>query len=212
MIKNRIKKMIRKTVVGFALLAGIVMAGVNPASAEEHSFLKDSNGNAVEYGKEYYMEPYCLPGNRAEVLVHDSLPVGLGTNGHAIRFQQPDFQDSLFQQQALNSVKIEIDVHGILSSYISIQDPSVGNLWTEMYNSERRGDNYNIPRMWKPVIIPSGDMNVDFEAGNYFALQSTFAKGLYGSDAYFSHNGIGETLSASPYVHHNTMWRLIPKQ
>ncbi|MED1302638.1 hypothetical protein BK704_21905 [[Bacillus thuringiensis] serovar konkukian] len=206
------KKMMRHILFSFAILAGIVMAGVNPASAAEHSFLKDSNGNAVEYGKEYYMEPYGWPGTRVEVLSRDSLPVGLGTNGHAIRLQQPDFQNSSLQQEALNSVKIEIDVHGILFSYISIQDPSVGNLWTEMYNSERSGDYYNINRMWKPVIIPSGDMAVDFEAGNYFALQSTFSEGLYGSISYFSHNGMNQTLSASPYVHLNTMWRLIPKQ
>ncbi|WP_353053894.1 hypothetical protein [Bacillus thuringiensis] len=32
MIKNRIKKTMRKTVVGFALLSGIIVAGVNPAS------------------------------------------------------------------------------------------------------------------------------------------------------------------------------------
>ncbi|PEQ54886.1 hypothetical protein CN469_29025, partial [Bacillus cereus] len=72
------------------------------------------------------------------------------------------------------------------------------------------GDTRNAHRTWKPIIIPSGDMNVDFETENYFALQSTFATVLYGSNAYFSHNGMGQQVSASPDVHLNTMWRLVP--
>ncbi|PFK23963.1 hypothetical protein [Bacillus cereus] len=55
-MKNRIKKTMRKTVVGFALLSGIIVAGGNSASAEEHSYLKDKNGHAVEYGAEYYIQ------------------------------------------------------------------------------------------------------------------------------------------------------------
>ncbi|ANN34869.1 hypothetical protein A9498_26605 [Bacillus thuringiensis serovar coreanensis] len=207
-MKNRI----RKTVVGFALLAGIVMAGVNPASAEEHPFLKDSNGNSVEYGKEYYMEPYGLSDARVEIVDGAGWPAGLGTTGKAVRLQQPDFQNPALQQHALNSVKVEINFHENYFGYISMQNPSVGQLWMEQFNSERGGDTNNIPRIWKPVIIPSGDMAVGFEEGNYFALQSTFAEALYGSISYFSHNGMSQPLSASPYVHLNTMWRLIPKQ
>ncbi|PEQ51771.1 hypothetical protein [Bacillus cereus] len=58
MMKNRIKKTMRKTVVGLVLLSGIVMAGVNPASA---STLKDIYGNPVVAGQEYYLESYEYP-------------------------------------------------------------------------------------------------------------------------------------------------------
>lgn len=59
MMKNSIRKNARQTVAGFALLSGIIMAGVNPASADT---LKDSNGNSVEYNKSYYLEPKEHPG------------------------------------------------------------------------------------------------------------------------------------------------------
>ncbi|PEQ45616.1 hypothetical protein CN469_31755, partial [Bacillus cereus] len=142
MMKNRAKKVIRKTVVGFALLAGIVMAEGNPASAEEHSFLKDSNGNAVEYGKEYYMEPYGHPGIRIEILNGDGLPAGLGTTGKAIRFQQPDFQLSTLQKYALDSVKMEINFRENFFGYMSLSSeyPSNTTLWMEQFNSVNGGD------------------------------------------------------------------------
>ncbi|PEA01897.1 hypothetical protein [Bacillus cereus] len=66
MIKNRVRKMVRQTVFGFASLVGIVMTGVNSASAEEHPVLKDSNGNPVEYEQKYYMEPYEFRGYKLE--------------------------------------------------------------------------------------------------------------------------------------------------
>ncbi|MED1304012.1 hypothetical protein BK704_35400 [[Bacillus thuringiensis] serovar konkukian] len=55
MIKNRIKKTIRKTVVGFALLAGIVVAGGNPASAAIVPGTVDANNNPLLTDTPYFM-------------------------------------------------------------------------------------------------------------------------------------------------------------
>ncbi|PEQ46481.1 hypothetical protein CN469_31590, partial [Bacillus cereus] len=136
------KKMIRQALMGFVMAMGLLMVGRDLASAEEHSFLKDSNGNAVEYGKEYYMEPYGHPGTRVEILNEDGLPAGLGTTGKAIRFQQPDFQLSTLQKYALNSVKMEINFHGNSFGYISLsrEYPSNTTLWMEQFNSANGGD------------------------------------------------------------------------
>ncbi|TKH08093.1 hypothetical protein FC697_28475 [Bacillus wiedmannii] len=61
-MKKQIKKMARHAVLGVTMLTSIAMIGVDLTSAaansDVHPFLKDSNGNSIVYGQEYYIEPY----------------------------------------------------------------------------------------------------------------------------------------------------------
>ncbi|EOO24491.1 hypothetical protein IIU_06713 [Bacillus cereus VD133] len=62
------KKTFKRTLIGSAVLMGILVSGGNSASAETNNdvneILKDSNGNPIVYGQDYYMEPYEHPGYR----------------------------------------------------------------------------------------------------------------------------------------------------
>ncbi|MGH0945458.1 hypothetical protein ACQVTS_31325 [Bacillus mycoides] len=66
-MKKRMKKMMQHTLLGVAVVAGIGMSGVNPASAATNSdvskILKDSNGDPIVYGQEYSIEAYRFPGS-----------------------------------------------------------------------------------------------------------------------------------------------------
>ncbi|MES1051878.1 hypothetical protein FOA24_21910 [Bacillus thuringiensis] len=198
MIKNRMKKTIRKTVVGFALLAGIVTGGVNPASADT---LKDSNGNSIVAGHKYYMEPYEFPG---QGLAYEEwsgdLWAKLGST--------PD--QTVTIEQSGNSVRLKTDKQGLINEstwgpivpvniYLGIHPTTDGvALVYNLYPSNEQ--------WWIPTE-PTEDMNPDVAARNYFAFKN------YYSHKFMSVGDSGGWLTTNKStMDSKTMWRLVPKQ
>ncbi|MGH1232023.1 hypothetical protein [Bacillus toyonensis] len=217
MMKNRAKKVIRKTVVGFALLSGIVMAGVNPASAEEHPVLKDSNGNFVEYGKEYYMEPYEFPGyklggNRAgshtyELYLHPgnhTKPMEITFEKRWGNFDLPGDMVLIQHKEPNAWAGIGLPFPWDGNQYVTVFDSNTSYLQLMYpYAFVEEGANRSI---WKP-IIPSADMDPKFIDGNYFAFKNEDL------NVFFASSNPNEMRSNAHVGNMNskTMWRLIPQ-
>ncbi|PEQ68110.1 hypothetical protein [Bacillus cereus] len=196
MIKNRAKKVIRKTVVGFALLSGIIVAGVNPASADT---LKDSNGNSIVAGQKYYMEPYEYPG---QGLAYDFWRVGqwakLGsTPGQTVTIEQSGDSVRLKTDKVGGPGTIDPDggfIPDNLPLYLGINYSNDG---VELII----GTNSYYPDWWIPTENPA------FTAGNYFAFKN------YYSNKFMSVGDQGGWLTTNKSnMDSKTMWRLIPKQ
>ncbi|PGM95214.1 hypothetical protein [Bacillus cereus] len=194
------KKMMRHALLGVTLLTGIAMIGVDSASAEEHPVLKDSNGNSIVYGKEYYMEPYDFSGQGIEIKTwkhngyrNEETLSSIGPSqrsefalstgpGSTVKFQE-------YSSERLGSGNVSIEVSRQspgLNYYIGGRDPrSVNQLnsndWTLSYLLVFAPDQdlriYNRPdvrdgRAWTPQApSANADMNSAFADGNYFALK-----------------------------------------
>ena len=196
MMKNRAKKVIRKTVVGFALLSGIVMAGGNSASAEEHPFLKDSNGDPVEDGRYYYMQPSEFPG---QTFVYD------------MRYE-PEYYSSGHSVKLGSSPRKRI-------SFNWYGDGNVATISTE----ERylfQGDKYEHPqRLGKKPGTDEVQLRFSngigeqwvvtkLSEGNYFSLQNA-EDHMVGNQKFLSYRNSGEWLNVSETtMDSKKMWRL----
>ncbi|MGG1149717.1 hypothetical protein [Bacillus wiedmannii] len=200
------KKVMRHILFSFAILAGIVMAGGNSASAEEHSFLKDSNGNAVEYGQKYYMEPYDFPGYK----LGESINFG-GINEIALApsmYMKPmeltfkknvtTPEDMVFIQH--NATGPGAAYHG--THHVTVFDSNTSYLQL-MFPNNLSGDNAH-RSMWTPML-PSADMDPKFIDGNYFAFKNEAL------NVFFAYPNLDERRS---YAHvgimnSKTMWRIV---
>ncbi|MED1300227.1 hypothetical protein BK704_28895 [[Bacillus thuringiensis] serovar konkukian] len=197
MMKNHIKKTIRKTVVGFALLSGIVMVGVNPASA---TILKDSNGNSIVAGQEYYMQPYEFPGQGLAYEVWSTnhwTKLGSGS-GETVTFEQSGIavrmKTALYE--LVDAGRFDLPVMHSLYLGISSQADGVKlNINNSLENTQ----------WWIPTE-PSGNMNSDFAARNYFAFKNA------DSNKFMSYTDASGWLYANKSnMDSKTMWRLVPR-
>ncbi|OUB44130.1 hypothetical protein BK740_14285 [Bacillus thuringiensis serovar argentinensis] len=206
-MKKNMKKMARNAVLGVTMLTGIAMIGVDSASAEEHPVLKDSNGNPVEYGQEYYMEPYDFSGQGVELKTWNHNGYTNETTGSSAApgarsefalstgpGSKVKFQEYSSERLGSGHVSIEVSRQGPgLNHYIGGRDPRAVNIlnsndWTLHYQLVLSPDEdrtfYDRPsvrdmRAWTPQT-PSADMNTTFADGNYFALKdaSNYFNGL----------------------------------
>ncbi|PGP97487.1 hypothetical protein [Bacillus cereus] len=215
------KKTMKNILVGFALLSGIVMAGGNPVSADTNSdvnqILKDSNGNPIVYGQEYYMESYDHPGYRTGIISHLGTITLENTNTHPIKFQK-----SIAQFEYPESVDIQIASNSDYWPWRYILKMHPNYLWGG--NNDFGGNRYTKYRTWLPTK-PSADMNPDLTTGNYYALKNPYEFRVYEwnpitekdepvdvPSGYISHNGIEKELIPNPTLDSKAMWRFIPKQ
>lgn len=200
-MKQCIKKTIRKTVVGFALLSGIVMAGGNSASAATLNDLKDANGNPVKTGKRYYMESYAFPG---QGLVYETWSNNFWTKlgsrpGEVVTFQSSWSGDSVRMETDKNiEVDNEIGLPVPESLYLSIDSNADG---VQLARS-----NYSSNAQWWIPTGPSSDMNLDFTARNCVAFKN------YDSNKFMSAgDSFGWLYVNKSNMDSKTMWRLIPQ-
>ncbi|MED1300234.1 hypothetical protein BK704_13765 [[Bacillus thuringiensis] serovar konkukian] len=188
------KKMMRHILFSFAILAGIVMAGVNPASADT---LKDVNGNNIVAGQEYYLESYEYPwfGMRFEEW-GGGLWASLGSPYNE--------QETVKVIQSGNSVKFETDELGWeydmfggivwVPLYLSIDDDNDGVALSK--------GNLSYPEWWIPTV-PSDPF---FAGKNFFAFKN------YKNNKFMSHSdGIGWLYASKSNMDIKTMWCLTPK-
>ncbi|PHG05208.1 hypothetical protein COI63_22560 [Bacillus toyonensis] len=176
------------------MLSGIVMAGVNPASAEEHPFLKGSNGDPVQDGRYYYREPYEFPG---QTFVYDMK-------------YAPEYYSSRHSVKLGSSSGKRISLHWY---------GDVATISTE----ERclfQGSRYEYPQ-WldkkpgtdKVQLCFSngiGEQRVVTQSskGNYFSLQNA-EDHMAGNQKFLSYSNPGEWLNVSqPTIDSKKMWRL----
>ncbi|MGG1149716.1 hypothetical protein [Bacillus wiedmannii] len=195
-MKQCIKKTIRKTVVGFALLSGIVVAGGNPASAEEHPFLKDSNGNPVQDGRYYYMEPYEFPG---QTFVYDMrYAPEYYSSGHSVKLGSSSGKRISFQwygggEVATISTEERYLFQGAGYEYVQRlgKQPDTDEVQLRFSNG--------IGEQW--VVTESSN-------GNYFSLQNAMDH-MVGNQKFLSYSNSGEWLNVEqPTMNSKKMWRL----
>ncbi|EJR90723.1 hypothetical protein [Bacillus cereus] len=220
-MKKSIKKMFKRTLIGSTVLMGILVSGGNPASADTNSdvnkILKDSNGNPIVYGQDYYMEPYEHPGYRFGFVAIDGWrSLGLAnsldnTYDNSIRFQKSASQDEYPE-----SVDIQINQHQN-SFYIM---PVPDELWAATGSGNYEGSSWRKLRTWVPKE-PSVDMNSDLATGNYYAFKNPYERKsivvatnteVISPPAFLSHTGIGKKVIPNTTMDLKAMWRLIPKQ
>ncbi|MEH7217530.1 hypothetical protein [Bacillus toyonensis] len=187
------KKMMRHALLGVTMLTGIAMIGVDSASADT---LKDSNGNPIVAGQQYYMQPYEFPGRGlAYAWSTASNWAKLGSSpGEAVTFEQTE-----------GWVRIKTDKwdwkHELLqpvltSLYLAGNSDGV----------ELRFDNPNHNTQWWTPTEPSSDMNSDFAARNYYAFKN------YNNNQFMSYRNAGDWLYVDQStMNSKTMWRLIKK-
>ncbi|OUB00994.1 hypothetical protein BK704_21910 [[Bacillus thuringiensis] serovar konkukian] len=210
------KQMIRQALMGFVMGMGLLTVGLGSASAdEEHPVLKDSNGNSVEYGQKYYMEPYEFPGyklgvNRAGAHTYELyLHPGQHTKPMEITFEKRWKNFELPGDMVLIQHKEPRLWLGAGLPY-----PWDGNQYVTVFNAntsylqlmfhQPMGDNGN-QSMWTPMI-PSADMDPKFIEGNYFAFKNEIL------DVFFAPSNPDEMRSNAHVgnMDSKTMWRLIP--
>lgn len=200
-MKQCITKKIRKTVIGFALLSGIVMAGGNSASAATLNDVKDVNGNPVETGKSYYMESYAFPG---QGLVYETWSNDFWTKlgsrpGEVVTFQSSWSGDSVrIQTNKAIEEDNELGLPTPAPLYLSIDSEADGvQLARSSYS--------NNTQWWIPTA-PSSDMNLAFTARNCVAFKN------YDSNKFMSSgDSFGWLYVNKSNMDSKTMWRLIPK-
>ncbi|PFK26116.1 hypothetical protein [Bacillus cereus] len=209
------KKTMKNILVGIAMSAGIVMAGVNPASAEEHLFLKDSNGNPIVYGQEYYMESYEHPGYRAAYAWWDTIILEDEEHSEPIKFQKP-------MSQSDNPENVNIQISTGYDSTWRYLTKMPYSIWGT-YSLNGYGDvDRRKAGTWVPTE-PSADMNPDLKTGNYYALKNPYEYAVRHigypepvilPPAFISHNGIAKNteLSTNPTLDSKAMWRFVPKK
>lgn len=209
------KKMIREALMGSVMVIGLLMVGGDLVSAEEHPILKDSSGNSVEYGKEYYMEPYEFPGyklgvNRAGDLIYELyLHPGQHTRPMEITFEKRWKNFELPGDMVLIQHK-----EPRLWLGAGLPFPWDGNQYVSVFGSNTSylqlmfhlpvGDNGN-QSMWTPMV-PSADMDPKSIGGNYFAFKNEALNVFFACsnpDEMRSNANVGNMDS-------KTMWRLIP--
>ncbi|PFK24010.1 hypothetical protein [Bacillus cereus] len=201
MMKNRAKKVIKKTVVGFALLSGIVVAGGNSASAAPLNNVKDANGNPVEAGKKYYMESYAFPG---QGLVYDTW----SNNSWAKLGSRPGEVVTFQSSWAGDSVRMITDENGLDYNEAGLPVPSPLYLSTDSKMDGVKlvlGAYADNTQWWIPTE-PSSDMNFDFTARNCVAFKN------YDSNKFMSSgDSFGWLYVNKSNMDSKTMWRLIPQ-
>ncbi|AXY11557.1 hypothetical protein CUC43_33860 (plasmid) [Bacillus thuringiensis LM1212] len=209
------KKMIREALMGSVMVIGLLMVGGDLVSAEEHPILKDSSGNSVEYGKEYYMETYEFPGyklgvNRAGDLIYELyLHPGQHTRPMEITFEKRWKNFELPGDMVLIQHK-----EPRLWLGAGLPFPWDGNQYVSVFGSNTSylqlmfhlpvGDNGN-QSMWTPMV-PSADMDPKSIGGNYFAFKNEALNVFFACsnpDEMRSNANVGNMDS-------KTMWRLIP--
>ncbi|AXY11299.1 hypothetical protein CUC43_32250 (plasmid) [Bacillus thuringiensis LM1212] len=200
-MKQCIKKTIRKTVIGFALLSGIVMAGGNPASAATLSDLKDANGNPVETGKKYYMESYAFPG---QGLVYETWSnkywTKLGSRpGEVVTFQSSWSGDSI----RIKTDKAELEDNEI---GLPVSSPLYLSIDSQVDGVKLAGDAYGDNKQWWIPTGPSSDINLDFTARNCVAFENSDTNKFISSGDSF-----GWLYMNKSNMDTKTMWRLIPQ-
>ncbi|OUB02146.1 hypothetical protein BK704_20930 [[Bacillus thuringiensis] serovar konkukian] len=196
MMKNRAKKVIRKTVVGFALLAGIVVAGVNPASAEEHPFLKDSNGEPVQDDRYYYMETYEFPG---QTFVYDMrYAPEFYSSGHSVKLGSSSGKRISFNWHGDGDVATISTEERYLFQAAGYEHPQRLGKKPGTDEVQLRFSN-GIGEEW--VVTKSSE-------GNYFSLQNA-EDHMVGNQKFLSYSNSGEWLNVSDStMDSKKMWRL----
>ncbi|ANN30922.1 hypothetical protein A9498_04180 [Bacillus thuringiensis serovar coreanensis] len=196
MMKNRIKETIRKTVVGFALLSGVALAEVNPANAEEHPFLKDSNGNPVQDGRYYYMEPYEFPG---QTFVYDMrYEPEYYSSGHSVKLGSNPGKRISFNWYGDGDVATISTEERYWFQAASYAHPQLLGKKPGTDEVQLRFSN-GIGGQW--IVTNSSE-------GNYFSLQNA-EDHMVGNQKFLSYSNSGEWLNVSDStMDSKKMWRL----
>lgn len=195
-MKNRAKKVIQKTVIGLALLSGIVMTGGNAANAEEHPFLKDSSGDPVQDGSYYYMEPYEFPG---QTFVYDMrYAPEYYSSGHSVKLGSSSGKRISFNWYGDGDV-------ATISTDGSYRFQGNGHNYTQRLSKKPNTDEVQlrfsngIGEQW--VVKESSE-------GNYFSLQNA-EDHMAGNQKFLSYSSSGEWLNVEqPTVNSKIMWQL----
>ncbi|PEA06307.1 hypothetical protein [Bacillus cereus] len=215
-MKISIKKTFKRTLIGSAVLMGILASGGNSASADTNSdvnkILKDSNGSPVIYGQKYYMEPYEFPGYKLGELINGgsineiSLAPSASMKPMEITFEKnwgnlETIEDSVFIRH--ESTGPGATYHGIHNVTAFDSSTSYLQLMFPFFPSPEGAKQ----SMWKP-IVPSVDMDSKFIDGNYFAFKNEYL------NVFFAYQNLNERRSHANFgtMNSKTMWRLIPKQ
>ncbi|TKH19861.1 hypothetical protein FC697_19775 [Bacillus wiedmannii] len=186
----------RHALFGFALLSGIVMAGGNPASAEEHPFLKDSNGEPAQDGRYYYMEPYEFPG---QTFVYDMrYAPEYYSSGHSVKLGSSSGKRISFNwygdgDVATISTEERYLFQGTGYNHVQLlgKKPNTDEVQLRFSNG--------IGEQW--VVTKSSD-------GNYFSLQNA-EDHMAGNQKFLSYSNPGEWLNVDQStMNSKTMWRL----
>ncbi|PGM95213.1 hypothetical protein [Bacillus cereus] len=209
-MKKQIKKMMRHAVFGFAMLTGIAMIGVNPASAavnsDVHTVLKDSNGDSVVYGQKYYMEPYEYPG-------HKLVDRNDGGGIEDIVLKSDKHLEITFEKRWGNVVELPGDTvliqHEVtrplrFTQLLTVFDSSTSYYPQLMYANDLSGG-YAKNSMWIPTA-PSADMNPEFAVGNYFAFKNEALNVFF---QYQNPNVLRNYAQVGNTMNSKTMWRVV---
>ncbi|PEE35701.1 hypothetical protein CN271_28880 [Bacillus cereus] len=214
-MKTSIKKTFKHTLIGSAMLMGILASEGNSASAETKSnvnnVLKDSSGSPVVYGQKYYMEPYEFPGYKLGESINGggineiSLAPSASVKPMEVTFEKKwnnleTIEDSVFIRHDSTGPGPMRHSHNVTAfdsstSYLQLMYP---------FFSSSEGVKQSI---WKP-IVPSVDMDSKFIDGNYFAFKNEHL------NVFFAYPNLNEYRSYASVgdMNSKTMWRVIPKQ
>ncbi|PEA06364.1 hypothetical protein, partial [Bacillus cereus] len=175
---------------------GILASGGNPASAEEHPFLKDSNGDPVQDERYYYMEPYEFPG---QTFVYDMrYAPEYYSSGHSVKLGSSAGKRISFKWYGDGAV-------ATLSTEGSYRFQGNGYAYTQRLGKTPDTDEVQlrfsngIGEQW--VVTNSSE-------GNYFSLQNA-EDHMAGNQKFLSYSNLGEWLNVEqPTMDSKKMWRL----
>ncbi|MFJ8119649.1 hypothetical protein [Bacillus mycoides] len=215
MTKNRIKKMIQKTVFSSAIITGLLTGGIGSASAagEDHPFLKDSNGNPIRDGSSYFLEPYESPNQ-----IMDFAPRyggdSLYTTGHSPK---------------LVNRPAELDGYSSAKVYVNAQ--SENNWESVTFGTNYSNDNlrlisggYYIPQTLGKKLDTDDELETTAHTTrgleshwiikassekDYFSLQNA-GDAVAGKETFLSYSDPGEWLKLNqPATDSKKLWRLV---
>ncbi|WP_305927834.1 hypothetical protein [Bacillus mycoides] len=211
LIQIRRKEIMKKMISGAVMSLGVLLAGVSSASAAEHPYLKDSNGNPIDSYKKYYMEAYEFPGQR---LAYENEAVKLGSGPGekiGVYFPSADYPNTSPELVHLKTERTwgEDEEPGYSSPYWLVANPA--NNRVEL----GYGFNTNAKGYWT-ATKPSEDMDPDFVARNYYAFKSWYFDENNPNNKHHKfmsyRNSDGWLNVDQATMNSKTMWRFIPAQ
>lgn len=201
-MKTNIKKIFKRTLIGSAMLIGILVSGGNTTSA---ATLKDSNGNPVVAGQEYYLSAHIRPNQGlAYTRSWGVYWAHLGTSpGEAITVEPSYTSTGQFAVMLkTNKVSSPIDINENTTALYLGTDTN--NSTGEVYvRAQYPGDR----SQWIPT---TNNLNNDFISNHYFALKNVNnGKYLYARGFPFWEEDWLKAVDSE--MNSNVVWRLLKK-
>lgn len=206
------KKMIRQALMGFGMSIGMLMVGLDPASA---ATLKDSNNNPIIYGEDYYLSPYTRPDQGLAYTKSWNINwARLGPGPGEIIRVIPFYNNG--DAEGIGEVVLEGDQIKLETDKVAY-DPMLGHSVPLYFNVQTNSIEEreimlgfsSVSSEWI-LTAPTANMDPEFASKHYFGLKNTYHnRYLYALGRPFGEEDWLKLVGSE--MNSNVMWRLIKK-